>query len=115
MGIMNPTRAGPNTSKLASWPSQPSPAAKAMTCALESIGTASKSKLARVLPGGRRASARWRSMRRRSRSASSCSASAARKRAAGQPSLPARRSAVQRPVRLRAGTRAPTPWSTASV
>ena len=35
------------------------------------------------------ASARWRSMRRRPRSAISCSASAARKRAAGQPSLSA--------------------------
>ena len=43
-----------------------------------------------VLPGGRRASARCRSMRRRSRSAISCSARAARKRAAGHPSLSAR-------------------------
>ena len=58
-----------------------------MTCALLIIGTASKSKVSRVLPGGRRASARWRSMRRRARSAISCSASAARKRAAGQPFL----------------------------
>ena len=32
-----------------------------MTCALESIGTVSKSKVSRVFPGGRRASARWRS------------------------------------------------------
>src|SRR6516225_3446676 len=58
-----------------------------MTCALLTIGTASNSKLARVLPIGRRASARWRSMRRRLRSATSCSARPARKRAAGQPSL----------------------------
>src|SRR6202047_2301649 len=35
--------------------------------------TASKSKLSRVLPGGNRASARWRSSRRRLRSAISCS------------------------------------------
>ena len=37
--------------------------------------------------GGSRASPRWRSMRRRARSAISCSIRAARKRAAGQPSL----------------------------
>jgi hypothetical protein len=36
------------------------------------IGTASNSKLARVLPTGNRASARWRSIRRRPRSAISC-------------------------------------------
>ncbi len=42
----------------------------------------SKSKPASVFPAGRHASARWRSMRRRPRSAASCSASAARKRAA---------------------------------
>lgn len=35
--------------------------ATAMTWALETIGTASKSKVSSVLPGGRRASARWRS------------------------------------------------------
>jgi hypothetical protein len=64
---------------------QASPAASAMTCALLITGTASKSKLSRVLPGGNRASARWRSSRRRLRSAISCSANAARKRPAGQP------------------------------
>ena len=58
-----------------------------MTCALLTMGTASKSKVSSVLPAGNRASARCRSMRRRPRSAISCSASAARKRAAGQPSL----------------------------
>ena len=52
------------------------------------VGTV-KSKLSRVLPGGNRASARWRSSRRRLRSAISCSANAARKRPAGQPSLSA--------------------------
>ena len=46
----------------------------AMTWALEIIGTASNAKVSRVFPGSRRASARCRSMRRRSRSASSCSA-----------------------------------------
>jgi hypothetical protein len=40
-----------------------------------------------ILPTGSRASARWRSMRRPPRSATSCSAKAARKPAAGQPSL----------------------------
>ena len=40
-----------------------------MTWALETIGTASKSKVASVLPAGSRASARCRSMRRRPRSA----------------------------------------------
>jgi len=40
--------------------------------------TASKSKASRVLPGGRRASARWRSRRRRPGSAVSCSARAVR-------------------------------------
>src|SRR5512132_3018623 len=68
---------------------QLSPAVMAITCALESIGTASKSKLSSVFPGGRRASARWRSIRLRPRSASSCSATAARQRAAGHPSLSA--------------------------
>ena len=34
----------------------------AMTWALETIGTASKAKLSSVLPGGRCASARWRSI-----------------------------------------------------
>src|SRR5260370_14697200 len=56
---------------------------------LVSTGTASKSKVSRVLPGGSGASARWRSRRRRPRSAISCSASAAKKRPAGQPSLSA--------------------------
>src|SRR5215207_4426924 len=82
-----PPPGGPNRSKLAPLPNQPSPAASAVTCAFETIGTASKSKLSRVFPGGSRASARWRSMRRRPRSASSCSAMVARKRAAGHPSL----------------------------
>jgi len=44
----------------------------AMMWALEIIGTAVKPKVPRVLPDGRRASARCRSMRRRSRSAISC-------------------------------------------
>src|SRR5271170_4074564 len=51
----------------------------AMTWALLTTGTASKSKVSRVLPGGSRALARWRSRRRRARSAISCSARAARK------------------------------------
>ena len=51
-----------------------------MTCALLTTGTASKSKLSRVLPGGNRASARWRSSRRRLRSAISSSANEARKK-----------------------------------
>ena len=55
-----------------------------MTWALLTTGTASKSKLSRVLPGGNRASARWRSSRRRLRSAISCSANAARKRPEGE-------------------------------
>src|SRR4051812_31077724 len=54
------------------------------------MGTALKSKVSKVLPAGNRALARCRSIRRRPRSATSCSASAARKRAAGQPSLSAR-------------------------
>ena len=66
-----------------------SPAASACTWAFEIIGTAAKSKASRVFPGGNRASSRWRSKRRRLRSAISCSPSAARKRAAGQPSLSA--------------------------
>ena len=53
---------------------------------LESMGTAEKSKLARVFPGGRRVSERCRRMRRTPRSATSCSASAASSRADGQPS-----------------------------
>src|SRR5467141_3568706 len=61
-----------------------------MTCTLLTMGTALKSKVSSVLPAGNRALARCRSMRRRPRSAVSCSASAARKRAAGQPSLSAR-------------------------
>ena len=72
--------------KLAPLFSQASPAASAMTWALLTTGTASKSKVSRVLPGGSRASARWRSMRRRLRSAISCSARAARKRA-GRPAF----------------------------
>ena len=39
----------------------PSPAASATTWALLTTGTASKSKVSRVFPGGSRASARWRS------------------------------------------------------
>src|SRR5512132_1534426 len=84
-----PPPGGPKRSKLAPLANQLSPAVMAITCALESIGTASKSKLSSVFPGGRRASARWRSIRLRPRSASSCSAMAARKRAAGHPSLSA--------------------------
>lgn len=86
MGSMNLTR-GPNWSKLAPLSSQPSPAASAVTCALEIIGTASNSKLSKVFPAGSLASTRWRSIRRRPRWAISCSAMAARKRAAGQPAL----------------------------
>ena len=84
-----PTPGGPNNSKLAPLFSQASPAANAMTWALLTTGTASKSKLSRVFPSGNRASTRWRSSRRRLRSAISCSANAARKRPAGQPSLSA--------------------------
>ena len=75
---------------LAPWSSQRSPAASALTWALETMGTRSNSKLASVLPGGSLASARWRSKRRRARSAISCSPSAASSLAAGQPSLSAR-------------------------
>ena len=82
-----PPPGGPNSSKLAPLSSQPSPAQSAETCALEIIGTASKSKFVRVFSGNSFASPRWRSMRRRSRSVISCSASASSKRAAGQPSL----------------------------
>jgi hypothetical protein len=53
-------------------------------------GAASKSKASRVLPDGSRASARWRSRRRRPRSVVSRSARAATKHAAGQRSLSAR-------------------------
>src|SRR5256885_11071317 len=84
-----PPPGGPNNSKLAPLFSHASPAASAMTWALLTTGTTSKSKVSRVLPGGSRASARWRSRRRRARSAISCSANAARKRPAGQPSLSA--------------------------
>jgi hypothetical protein len=49
---------GPKTSRLSPFSSQLSPATSAMTWALEIIGTASKSKASRLLPGGRRASAR---------------------------------------------------------
>ena len=73
---------GPKIRQLAPWVSHASPAASALTWALEIIGTALKSKEARVLPGSSLASLRWRSIRLRSRSASSCSTSAARKRAA---------------------------------
>ncbi len=45
-----PPPGGPNRIRLAPLSSQPSPAARAMTWALEIIGTASKSKLSRVLP-----------------------------------------------------------------
>ena len=57
-----PPPGGPNSSRLAPFSSQPSPAHSAITCALETIGTASKSKVSRVLPGGSLASARWRSI-----------------------------------------------------
>lgn len=87
VGIMSRDRAGWNRSRLAPFSSQVSPALIAITWALEIIGTASNSNVSRVLPGSRRASARCRSMHRRSRSASSCSVIAARKRAAGHPSL----------------------------
>jgi Adenylate and Guanylate cyclase catalytic domain len=83
---------------------QPSPAASAMTCALLTMGTALKSKVSKVLPAGNRAPARCRSIRRRPRSAISCSASAARKRAAGQPSLSARAARAAH-VSLMAGKR----------
>ena len=64
-----------------------SPSASAMTWALDTLGTAAKSKLARRLVRASAAdSARWRSMRRVSRSAISCSSSASSKRSAGQPS-----------------------------
>ena len=76
-------------SRLAPLPNQASPAASAMTCALLTTGTASKSKVSRVLPGGSRASARWRSMRRRLALGHLMLGQAARKRAAGQPSLSA--------------------------
>ena len=56
-----PPPGGPNASRLAPFLSQLSPAASAMTWALQTIGTASKSKLSRVLPGGSLASSRWRS------------------------------------------------------
>ena len=46
-----PAPGGPNTRQLAPWLSQPSPAASAMTWAFASIGTALKSKEARLLPG----------------------------------------------------------------
>src|SRR5215472_14860802 len=85
-----PAPGGPNSNKLVALSSQVSPAARAMTRALLSIGTTEKSKLSSVLPGSRRASARLRRIRRCPRSAISSSARAARKRAAGQLSLSAR-------------------------
>jgi hypothetical protein len=48
----------PNNKRLAPFSSQLSPAVSAVTCALLTIGTASKSKLVSVLPTGSRASAR---------------------------------------------------------
>ena len=80
---------GPKHNRLAPFSSQASQAASACTCAFEIIGTAVKSNVSRVFPGGNRASSRCRSKRRRFRSTISCSARAARKRAAGQPSLSA--------------------------
>ena len=53
-----PAPGGPKSSKLAPLSSQLSPAASAISCALETTGTASKSKLSKVLPMGKRASAR---------------------------------------------------------
>src|SRR5882757_1670219 len=82
-----PPPGGPNNRMLAPLSNHASPDASAITWAFETIGTDWKSKVASVLPTGSLASARCRSMRRRLRSAISCSASAARKRAAGQPSL----------------------------
>ena len=90
--------------KLAPLSIQLSPAQIAITCALEIIGTASNSKASRVLPGSSLASTRWRSMRRRSRSATSYSASEARNRAAGQLSLSARSANAAQPC-LIAGNR----------
>src|SRR6185369_16405255 len=53
-----PPPGGPNSRRLAPFSSQLSPAVSAITCALLTMGTASKSKLASVLPMGSRASAR---------------------------------------------------------
>jgi hypothetical protein len=53
-----PPPGGPNSSTLAPFFNQASPAASAMICAFETIGTLSKSKVASVLPIGNRASAR---------------------------------------------------------
>jgi hypothetical protein len=44
--------------RLAPFSSHPSPEVMAVTCARETIGTASKAKLSSVLPGGNRASLR---------------------------------------------------------
>ena len=84
-----PAPGGPKHKRLAPLSSHASPAASACTCAFEIIGTAVKSNVSRVFPGGNRASSRCRSKRRRFRSTISCSARAARNRAAGQPSLSA--------------------------
>ena len=56
--------AGPNSKIVPPRSIHPSPVASATTCARLSIGTAAKSKLSSVLPGGRRASIRCRWMRR---------------------------------------------------
>ena len=64
-----PTPGGPKINKFAPWVSQASPAASAETWALDTVVTAAKSKLDRVLLGSSRASSRWRWMRLRSRSA----------------------------------------------
>ncbi len=69
--------------------SSQSPAASASIRFRGTFGRALKSKVASVLPPGRWEALRWRWMRRVSRSANSHSARAARKRAAGQPSLSA--------------------------
>lgn len=99
-----PPQGVPTMIRLAPLRSHPSPAHSAETCALEIIGTASKSKVSSVLPGSSRASFRWRSIRRLSRSAISCSASAMIRRAAAQPSLSAR-SAKAGQICLTAGSR----------
>ena len=64
-----PTPGGPNSNTLAPRSSHSVPSASAMTCAFDTLGTAAKSKLDSRLSGLSADSARWRSMRRASRSA----------------------------------------------
>ena len=73
-----PAPGGPKIRQLAFLGSHASPAASALTWRLGGRRHALKSKEARLLPGSRRASPRWRWMRLLPRSASSCSTSAAR-------------------------------------